>query len=146
LGSKSLCYFLHKPRINLTSSRICCSLKASPHAGITVDRPTLCPPPLMIFKSTSSESLAIAWQLVKSAGFGSSPRALGPSPFPPTPWHTEHNSWKSTAGFSAAKTGLQKLQHRNPNTSKKIDDLSAILLLERLQRFRALFSVSLCTF
>jgi hypothetical protein len=88
----------------------------------------------MIFKSTSSESLAIALQLVKSAGFGSSPCALGPSPFPPTPWHTEHNSWKSTAVFSAAKSheGTERLQYKNAIAGKRIDGLAAILLLEPL--------------
>src|ERR671917_1895324 len=66
-------YFLHKARMNLTSSPICWSLKESLHAGMTVERLAFCPPPFMMLNSTSSESFAIALQFVKSAGFGSSP-------------------------------------------------------------------------
>src|SRR4249919_1886480 len=86
----------------------------------------------MIFKRISSESLAITLQLVKSAGFGSSPCALGPSPFPPTPWHTEHNSWKRTAVFSAAKRhdGTERFQYKNASAGRKLDGLAVILLPE----------------
>jgi hypothetical protein len=44
-----------------------------PHADITLERPTLCPPPWRILNNTPSASFAMALQLVKSAGFGSSP-------------------------------------------------------------------------
>src|SRR5262249_37277045 len=70
---------------------------------MTVERPALWPPLLMILKSTSSESFVIVWQSVKSAGFGSSPWELGPSPLPPIPWHTEQVSLKTAAGSAANK-------------------------------------------
>jgi hypothetical protein len=95
-------HFLQRPRMNWTRPRICGSLKLSPHAGMTVERPALDPPLLMILKRMSSESFAILLQSVKSAGFGSKPWELGPSPLPPMPWHTEQVSLKIAAASSAA--------------------------------------------
>jgi len=47
---------------------------------MTVERPAPCPPRLMMVKSVVSDCFCMTAQLVKSAGRGLSPAALGPSP------------------------------------------------------------------